>query len=160
VKVRTVWIGRRGATAYHEQVETYRRRVGQRWPAEERVVRPVSGGRGNDPRRALREEARVLSGVLEPGWTTVALDEGGRPCTSTEFARRLAELEDRSTPGLDFVIGSDLGLDRRFVADADWILSLSSMTLPHPLARLFLWEQLFRATHILGGGGYHRGNLQ
>ena len=160
MKIRVVWIGRRGAALYDEQVETYRRRVTKRWPAEERVVRPVSGGRGNDPRRALREEARALSGILEPGWTTVALDEGGRPCTSEEFAHRLADLEDRSTPGLDFVIGSDLGLDRSVVADADWTLSLSPMTFPHPLARLVLWEQLFRATHILGGGRYHRGTLQ
>ena len=90
----------------------------------------------------------------------MALDEGGRPCTSEEFAHRLADLEDRSTPGLDFVIGSDLGLHRSLVADADWTLSLSPMTLPHPLARLVLWEQLFRATHILGGGRYHRATLQ
>jgi 23S rRNA (pseudouridine1915-N3)-methyltransferase len=90
----------------------------------------------------------------------VVLDEGGKRCTSTGFARRLADHEERSTPGLDFVVGSDLGLDRELVGRATWVLSLSRMTLPHPLARLVLWEQLFRATHILGGGGYHRSNVQ
>ncbi len=160
MKIRVIWFGRRGATGFDEQVETYRRRVAQRWPAEDRVVKPVTGGRGEDPRRALREEARALVKIIDPGWTTVALDEGGRRCTSVEFARRLADLEDRSTQGLDFVIGSDIGLDRGIVADAAWTLSLSAMTLPHPLARLVLWEQLFRATHILGGGGYHRATVQ
>lgn len=160
MKIRVIWFGRRGAAAFDEQVETYRKRVAQRWPAEDRVVKPIAGGRGEDPRRVLREEARTLVKIIDPEWTTVALDEGGRRCSSEEFAHRLADLEDRSTPGLDFVIGSDLGLDRSVVADAAWTLSLSAMTLPHPLARLVLWEQLFRATHILGGGGYHRGTVQ
>jgi len=43
---------------------------------------------------------------------------------------------------------------------ADERLSLSAMTLPHLLARLLLWEQLFRATQILGGGSYHRDGVQ
>lgn len=160
MKIRVIWFGRRGASSLDEQVETYRRRVAQRWPAEDRVLRPVSGGRGADPRRNLREEGRALAGVIDPGWTTVALDEGGRTCTSEDFARRLADFEDRSVPGLDFVIGSDLGLDRSVVSTASWTLSLSPMTLPHPLARVVIWEQLFRATHILGGGGYHRATVQ
>ena len=100
--------------------------------------------------RKVRDEDRLL----------VVLDERGRALTSEGFARRLGDFEARSTPGLDFVIGSDLGLDRDLVAAADWTLSLSPMTLPHQLARLLLWEQLFRATHILGGGGYHRSNVQ
>jgi 23S rRNA (pseudouridine1915-N3)-methyltransferase len=57
---------------------------------------------------------------------------------------------------LFFVVGSDLGLHPDLLDRADEKISLSPMTLPHLLARLLLWEQLFRATHILGGGAYHR----
>lgn len=157
--MRVLWFGRRSAAALDEQVETYRRRTDRRWPAEDRMLRPVSGGRSDDPRRVLREEARALERALDPGWTVVALDESGRRLTSDGFARLMREYEDRSTPGLDFVIGSDLGLDGDFSARAAVKLSLSPMTLPHQLARLVLWEQLFRATHILGGGKYHRNDL-
>lgn len=159
MKTRVVWFGRRGVGGFDEQVETYRRRVQQRWPAEDRVLRPVSGGRSDDPRKALREEARVLDRSLEPGWTLVVLDEAGQRMTSEGLARFLRDHEDRSTPGLDFVIGSDLGIDREFAARASVKLSLSPMTLPHQIARLVLWEQLFRATHILGGGAYHRSGV-
>ena len=159
MKIRVLWFGRRGTAGFDEQVETYRRRVQQRWPAEDRVLRSVSGGRSDDPLRVLREEARVLDRALQPGWTMMVLDESGPRLTSEGFARILHEYESRSTQGLDFIIGSDLGLDRDFAARAAVKLSLSPMTLPHPIARLVLWEQLFRATHILGGGGYHRGEV-
>lgn len=159
MRTRVLWFGRRGAGGYDEQVETYRRRVQQRWPAEDRVLKPVSGGRSDDPRRVLRQEAKALHRALEPGWTLVVLEETGRRWTSEGFARFLSDCEERSKPGLDFVIGSDLGIDREFSAQASARLSLSPMTLPHQIARLVLWEQLFRATHILGGGSYHRSDV-
>jgi len=156
VKIRLLWFGRRGAATFDGQVETYRRRVRRRWPAEDRVLKPVAGGRGDDPRRVLREEARALEKVLEPGAVLVVFDERGQRLTSEGFAEVLRDHEGRSTPGLDLVIGSDLGLDRRFVDRAAVSISLGPMTLPHQIARLVVWEQLFRATHILGGGKYHR----
>jgi 23S rRNA (pseudouridine1915-N3)-methyltransferase len=155
-----LWFGRRGGAAFDDQVETYRRRVGRRWPAEDRALRPAAGGRDGDPKRALREEARIVAGAREPGWPLIVLDERGETCTSEELAARLRDSEQRSTTGLDFVVGSDLGLDAGLVAGAAWKLSLGPMTLPHAIARLVLWEQLFRATHILGGGRYHRSNVQ
>lgn len=160
MKVRVIWFGRRGAGVFDEQVEVYRGRVQRRWPAEDRVLKPISGGRDGDPRRVLREEARTLERVLEPDRALIVLDERGRQMASEDLARRIQDFEDRSTPGLDCVIGSDLGLDREFVSRAVLRLSLGPMTLPHQIARLVIWEQLFRATHILGGGGYHRSNVQ
>lgn len=156
MKIRLLWFGRRGAAAFDAQVETYRRRVERRWPAEDRVLKPAAGGRSDDPRRVLREEARSVERILEPGATLVVFDERGRRLTSEGFAEMLGDHEGRSTPGLDLVIGSDLGLDRRLIDRASVSISLSPMTLPHQIARLVVWEQLFRATHILGGGKYHR----
>lgn len=160
MRVRVLWFGRRGTDAVDELVEDYRRRVERRWPAEDRALRPAAGGRDGDPRRALRHESRAVDRALDPSRTLVALDERGRRFTSEAFAAQLGDWEDRSTPGVDFVIGSDLGLDPELVARSGLRLSLGPMTLPHRLARLVVWEQLFRATTILGGGGYHRRNVQ
>jgi 23S rRNA (pseudouridine1915-N3)-methyltransferase len=160
VKLRVFWFGRRGPAAVEEQVETYRGRIRRRWPTEDRMLKPAAGGRDADARRALAREAAELDRVLADGHVLVALSETGRQMTSEAFARWLAGTEDRSSSGIDFAIGSDLGLDPGVTARAALELSLSPMTLPHQLARLVLWEQLFRATHILGGGRYHRGNVQ
>ena len=156
MKIRVGWFGRPSASPYEDQIKDYRQRVNRRWPAEDRVLKPVAGGRDQDPKRVLRHEAEALERLCDTGWRTVALDERGRLRTSEDFARWLAGLEDRGAPGLSFVLGSDLGLHSSIVDGADEVISLSLMTLPHLLARLVLWEQLFRATQILGGGAYHR----
>jgi len=155
-----VWLGRPSASPFEQQVETYRKQVHRKWPAEDRALRPVRGGRGNDPTRILRLEAEAIVRHHEPGWHLVALDEAGRLCDSDDFARWLADLEERGTEGILFTIGSDLGLDKGLLRRSGERLSLSPMTLPHLLVRLLLWEQLFRATHILAGGAYHRVSVQ
>lgn len=149
------WIGRPGASPYEEQVETYRRRTARRWPAEDVAVRPAAG-RDGDPARALALEAAALERHCADGWTVWALDEAGRQLTSVALAEALGALAEAASPGVCFLIGGDLGLDRTLRTKAERVLSLGRLTLPHQLARLVLWEQLFRATHILGGGGYHR----
>ena len=156
MKVRVAWLGRPTASPYEREVETYRKRVHRRWPAEDRPLKASAGGRDKDSERVLRLEADNLMRHLEPGWRLVALDERGQSHTSEAFARWLQKHADRGVEGVLFAIGSDLGLDQDFVARADEKLSLGPMTLPHLLARLLLWEQLFRATTILGGGAYHR----
>lgn len=160
MKVRVVWLGRPTASPYEREVETYRKRVHRRWPAEDRPLRASAGGRDKDPERVLRLEADILIRHLEPGWRLVALDEHGQTHTSDAFAKRLQKHADQGAEGVLFAIGSDLGLDEALVTRADEKLSLGPMTLPHLLARLLLWEQLFRAVNMLSGGAYHRVKVQ
>jgi 23S rRNA (pseudouridine1915-N3)-methyltransferase len=160
VRVRVLWFGKSTASPYEGEVETYRRRVSRRWPAEDVALKPARGGRQHDPRRACAEEAARARAHLAAGWQMIALDEGGRRMDSVGFARLIEEIEKTAAPGLGFVVGSDLGLDPELRRESRLSLSLSPLTLPHLLARLLLWEQLFRATHILGGGGYHRQRIQ
>mgnify|MGYP001822463506 CR=1 FL=1 len=156
MRIRVAWLGRVAASPYEAQVETYRKRVQRRWPCEDAALRPVAGGREKDPERVLRLEAEALLRQHEQGWKMVALDERGRGRSSEAFARWLAGLQDQGVAGVFFVVGSDLGLHPSILDRADEKISLSPMTLPHLLARLLLWEQLFRTTHILGGGAYNR----
>jgi 23S rRNA (pseudouridine1915-N3)-methyltransferase len=79
----------------------------------------------------------------------VALDERGRDLTTAQFAALLAE-------PTAFVIGGADGLDPALRKNADVLLRLSSLTLPHALAQVVLCEQLYRAATILTGHPYHR----
>ena len=102
---------------------------------------------------ALEREARELRAAIPERSRTIVLDPSGSVLGSETFARRL---EGWATPSATFVVGGPLGLDRGFVADAHASISLSPMTLPHEIARLVLFEQLYRALTILRGVPYHK----
>ncbi|KKB11088.1 50S rRNA methyltransferase [Devosia geojensis] len=103
------------------------------------------------------EEARALSALLPEG-VRVALDERGRSMGSAAFAERIARWRDDGRPAVSFIIGGADGLDPEFVAEADLVLSFSPLTWPHQMVRIMLAEQLYRATTILAGHPYHRGD--
>ncbi len=87
----------------------------------------------------------------------VALDSRGDQFTSEALA---AWLDQHQAPDgrhgeLAFMLGGTLGLSPAVLAQADLRLSLSSLTLPHQLARVVLLEQLYRAFRILRREPYH-----
>jgi 23S rRNA (pseudouridine1915-N3)-methyltransferase len=150
-----VWVGRRAPAAFEAIAGEYLARLSRRLRVEEIRVRPAEG-RGNDPRRALAEEAGRIRRHLAPGDTVVALDEHGRERSTRELARWLA---GRLRLGrVVFVIGSDLGLHEELARKAGDALALSRLTLPHALARVLLLEQLYRVSDLWAGGQYHRGD--
>ncbi len=85
----------------------------------------------------------------------VALDERGRQMNTRELA---SWLSGRMTDGRDLalVIGGPDGLGAEVLTRSDQKLSLSKLTLPHPLVRVVLAEQLYRAHTVLSGHPYHR----
>ena len=105
--------------------------------------------------RKVREGELLLAAVPE-GAVLVALDERGKPLTSTGFAERLQRWQADGTKTLAFVIGGAEGLAQPVVQRAGLVLSLGAMTWPHLLARVLLLEQLYRAQQILNGHPYHR----
>jgi 23S rRNA (pseudouridine1915-N3)-methyltransferase len=102
------------------------------------------------------EEERLLARIPERG-EVIALARRGKALSSRDLARFLEEKALASTKDVTFVIGGAFGLGERVLKRAGLQLSLSSMTLPHEIARLFLAEQLYRAGTILRNEPYHKG---
>lgn len=103
------------------------------------------------------EEAKAIRAALPDG-ITVALDERGKALTSDAFATQLGRWRDDGRAAVGFVIGGADGIDPDFVKSADLVVSFSPMVWPHQLVRIMLAEQLYRATTILSGHPYHRGD--
>ena len=121
------------------------------------VHEPTESRAGSAPARKV-EEARALQAAIPAGSVVVALDERGKSIASDAFAATLARWRDDGRGSAAFVIGGADGLDPGFVAQADLVLSFSPLTWPHQLVRIMLAEQLYRATTILSGHPYHRGD--
>lgn len=105
--------------------------------------------------RPEREGERVLRALKKrPAAKIIALAEEGRTRTSPVLAEELRAIQGR--PAI-FVVGGPHGLDPRVKEAADDLLSLSPMTFPHDIARMLLYEQLYRTVSITFGGNYHHG---
>ena len=104
----------------------------------------------------VKDEARILEGVPE-GSRLVALSEGGEQWTSGQLADWTArwELEGRDVA---FAIGGAEALPAPVLRAAERTWSLSRLTFPHELARVIVYEQLYRAYTIRRGEPYHRGS--
>jgi 23S rRNA (pseudouridine1915-N3)-methyltransferase len=85
----------------------------------------------------------------------VVLDERGADLATADLAGRLAAWQADARP-VAILIGGPDGFDPALVADADEMLRLSSLTLPHGLARVVIAEQLYRAWSLLSNHPYHR----
>lgn len=106
--------------------------------------------------REVKDEARVLEAI--PGETRlVALSRRGDLCTSTELAEWTARWEQDGRD-VAFAIGGAEALPEPVLQRAERVLSLSRLTLPHEMARLVLYEQLYRAYTIRRNEPYHRGS--
>ena len=106
--------------------------------------------------KALRTEGDAIRERLPKGGAVIALCIEGRPCSSEELSRRMAEFGVQGKTQLTFLIGGSVGLDEDLKRQADWRLSMSPMTFPHHMARLMLLEQIYRAYQIAGGTKYHK----
>ncbi len=103
----------------------------------------------------LRRENELLL-RLPPRFACWVLDEKGAQPSSRELSTRLGQAMHSGQKGIALCIGGPDGLPAELVKRADYLLSLSRLTLPHRLARLLLLEQLYRAASILAGEPYHR----
>jgi 23S rRNA (pseudouridine1915-N3)-methyltransferase len=149
-----VWAGRHQRSSWEELCAGYRRRIARLAPVRDLPVKARGGA--DDPQRRRAEGQALLAALPDPCWT-VALDAGGEGLDSAALARRLSRLRGEWPHPIAFLVGSDLGLDPAVLAAARWTLSLGPLTLSHELARLVLYEQLYRALSIEAGMGYHRG---
>ena len=106
--------------------------------------------------KALRAEGDAIREKLPKGGAVIALCIEGKPCSSQELSRRMADFAVQGKTPLTFLIGGSVGLDEDLKRRADWRLSMSPMTFPHHMARIMLLEQIYRAYQIADGTKYHK----
>lgn len=149
-----IWAGRHRRDEWTSLCNRYLKRIRHRLSVDELSVRAAKG-RG---RARLDAEGQAMLAAVPERSYLVALDSRGKQRTSSDLARWLGRrLEEPRR--LVMVVGSDLGIAQNVLEKADEMMSFGALTLPHELARVVLYEQLYRGLSILGGMKYHRGPL-
>lgn len=112
--------------------------------------------RGSKSReQLLAAECGRLQAALQGYKRIVVLDERGLDLTTVKLADFL-EKWMREGGDTAFIIGGADGIDEALKERADVMIRLSSLTLPHAMARLVLCEQLYRAISVVRNHPYHR----
>jgi 23S rRNA (pseudouridine1915-N3)-methyltransferase len=122
------------------------------------TLREVDERRPLPAAQLMAREGELLLAQIPDGATVIALERKGKALSSEDFAARLARWREDGAGDLAFVIGGADGLDRAVLERAQMTLSFGAMVWPHLLARVMLAEQLWRASAILAGHPYHRGD--
>lgn len=111
--------------------------------------------KGADLARLKEQEGEALLAALRPQERVIALDVLGRTLSTDDLADTLKAWQVDGRPAA-LLVGGPEGLSRAALARADEKWSLSRLTLPHPLVRIVVAEQLYRAWSLLKGHPYHR----
>ncbi|MDG4554737.1 MAG: 23S rRNA (pseudouridine(1915)-N(3))-methyltransferase RlmH [Candidatus Competibacter sp.] len=121
------------------------------------LIEIPSGKRGSnaDLTRLVRAEGERLLAAAPVGSRVIALDERGQEWSTVQLAEQLAGWL-REGRDLSLLVGGPDGLDPACRARAERLWALSRLTLPHPLVRVVLAEQIYRAWSLLHRHPYHR----
>jgi 23S rRNA (pseudouridine1915-N3)-methyltransferase len=117
--------------------------------------RPASTSPAVESAAKEKEGERILAAIPE-GSYVIALDMQGQSWSSEELAGAVRRWELSGQNQLALLIGGDLGLSPAVLVRSDLRLSLSRMTFTHPIARLLVVEQVYRAFRIIRGEPYHK----
>ena len=155
MRIQLVAVGERMPRWVTEGYAEYARRLPPECALNLVEVAAGKRGKGADLARLQAKEGERMLKAVPKGAYTVALDQRGRAWTTEGLAERL---ETWLGGGRDvaLLVGGPEGLAPECSARADAAWSLSPLTLPHPLVRVVVAEQLFRAWSILKGHPYHR----
>lgn len=111
--------------------------------------------KGADLARLKEQEGEALLAALRPQERVIALDVLGRSLSTEDLADTLKTWQVDGRPAA-LLVGGPEGLSAAALARADEKWSLSRLTLPHPLVRIVVAEQIYRAWSLLRGHPYHR----
>ena len=131
----------------------------KRLPAEIKVnsifLPLIKRGKNPDIPRIVRDESRKLINAVPKDSILVVLDVLGKKVNTMQLATMLESWLQQSQD-ISIVIGGPDGVSDELLSQASMKISLSELTFPHPLVRVVLLEQLYRAWSILNNHPYHR----
>lgn len=156
MKIRILAVGQKMPSWVNEPVSDYL----QRMPREcrvEFVELAMAKPRKNDNKGMRAEEGKRMLDAIPPKTRVIALDERGQSWSTMKLSNNMETwLQDGRDVTL--LIGGPNGLAPECVQLAEQTWSLSALTLPHPMVRILVAEQLYRGWSVLQNHPYHLGH--
>ncbi len=155
MKLRLLAVGHKMPAWVEQGYAEYAKRLPADCALELVEIAPGHRAKNTSKEKAMQQEAEALRKAIRPQDFVVALDVKGHAWSTEQLAQ---QLDGWRMQGGDvaLLIGGPDGMTPELLTLARQRWSLSALTLPHPLVRVLLAEQLYRAWSILQGHPYHK----
>ncbi len=155
MRISAIAVGTRMPVWVSQGIAEYSKRLPREWQLVWREIPLAKRGKDSAAQQSCAVEGERILKAIAPGERVIALDVAGKSLSTEQLARQLQSWQ-MSGDNFSFLIGGPDGLSPACLARADQRWSLSDLTLPHPLVRVLLAEQLYRAWTITVNHPYHR----
>ncbi|MFQ3230669.1 23S rRNA (pseudouridine(1915)-N(3))-methyltransferase RlmH [Reinekea sp.] len=155
MKIRVLAVGPKMPKWVSDGAGDYLKRMPRDIPIEFVALALGARGKSASTEIAIAQEGDTMLAHIKPEDHVVALDLAGKAWSTVELSEQLQQWREQAR-NLVLLIGGPDGLDPRCLARANQKWCLSNLTLPHPLVRVLLSEQLYRAWSITQNHPYHK----
>jgi len=155
MKIRIVAIGEKMPEWVNEGFHEYAKRLQHGLILSLTEIPAGKRGKNADLDRIIQKEGELMLAQTPSQSHCVALDVKGKSWSTEDLAKQLQQWQLKGTE-INLLIGGPEGLAQSCYQRANQFWSLSPLTFPHPLVRIILAEQLYRAWSLLNNHPYHR----
>lgn len=155
MRIRLIAVGTKMPGWVEQGVDEYCKRLPPELKLDIKEIAPGKRGKGADIQRAIQQEGQQILAAIGQYDRVIALDVQGKPWATEQLASELENWQ-REGDDISLLVGGPDGLAPECLQRANQRWSLSALTLPHPLVRIVLAEQLYRAYTINTNHPYHR----
>ena len=155
MKFRLIAVGTRMPGWVEAGVLEYSKRLPSDYQLIVKEIPLAKRGKSYNVDQCVNKEAVAILAQTKKDDHVVAMEVTGKSFTTSELAGRIGQLRGQGR-NICLLVGGPDGLGRACLDRADEKWSLSALTMPHPLVRIILAEQLYRAWSLLSRHPYHR----
>ncbi|CAM5193310.1 23S rRNA (pseudouridine(1915)-N(3))-methyltransferase RlmH [Oligella ureolytica] len=155
MKTTVIAVGHRMPDWVKAAWQDYAKRLPNDCSVELKEIKAEPRTSGKTPEQMMAAEAKRIQTAIPPHNLVLVLDERGKDLSTQNLATMLGNWIDNQQD-VTLIIGGPDGIDADFKNSITQKIRLSSLTLPHPMVRVLLVEQIYRAWSILNNHPYHR----
>lgn len=155
MKINLLCMGKTDDKEIISLISYYKNRLPRYWNFSIIEIPDVKNTNNLNPELLKKEEAQLFENHIENPDYIIILDEKGKQLTSREFSTEIDNWMNQSIKKINILIGGAYGFSDEIYRRANEKISLSKMTFTHQMVRLFITEQLYRASQIIEGKPYH-----
>lgn len=155
MQINMIAVGNKMPAWVEQGYQEYAKRLPHEYRLILKEINPGKRGKNSDTARIVRDEGQRMLQAVPAGAHVVTLDIPGKPWSTEQLAKAMQRWQQNSQQ-VALMIGGPEGLSDQVREQAQESWSLSPLTFPHPLVRVIVAEQIYRAFSILKSHPYHR----